>query len=227
MSKIKKSILFLGRDKDIYSKKFIFVLKKNYEKVETYLNKNPKDKPSKKFLKWKGDIIICFRSYYILNSKMIKNARICAINFHPGPPKYRGIGCVNFALLKKEKKYGSTVHLINKRVDNGEILDVNYFIINQKDSIHSVLERTYKFQVLQLKKIIKKLDNCEYKVKKLFTRFRWSKKLYLRKNLEKLYNVDPNISKKKIETLLKATNTENFKPYINLHGYKFKFIDEK
>ena len=120
MKKIIKRVLFLGKDKDIFSRKFINILKKNFENVDIYLNKNFKDKPSKKILKWKGDIIISFKNHYILNSKMIRNAKICAINFHPGPPEYRGIGCINFALLKKEKKYGATVHLIKRRIDNGK-----------------------------------------------------------------------------------------------------------
>ena len=158
---------------------------------------------------------------------MIRNAKICAINFHPGPPEYRGIGCINFALLKKEKKYGATVHLIKRRIDNGKILDVNYFRIRKKDSIDKILNITYKTQVFQLKKIIKKLIYYEYKVGKLFMKKKWSKKLYLRKNLEQLYNIKPNLSKKKFETILRATNTKNFKPCIYLHGYKFKFADEK
>ncbi len=26
------------------------------------------------------------------------------INFHPRPPQYRGVGCVNFAVMNNEKK---------------------------------------------------------------------------------------------------------------------------
>ena len=50
-----------------------------------------------------------------------------AINFHPGPPNYRGIGCLNFALLSNEKYYGVTAHIINEKIDNGKILSFKKF----------------------------------------------------------------------------------------------------
>tara|TARA_X000000950_G_scaffold288608_1_gene406272 strand:+ start:17477 stop:18160 length:684 start_codon:yes stop_codon:yes gene_type:complete len=227
MSKIKKRILFLGKDKDIFSKKFITILKKKFYQVDIYLSKNFNDKPRKKLLRWKGDIIISFRNHYLLNSRMIKSAKICAINFHPGPPEYRGIGCINFALLKNEKKYGATVHLIEKKVDNGKILDVSYLKIKKNQNIDQILRNTYIAQISQLKKILKKLIYYKFEVKKLFIKKKWSKKLYLRKNLEKLYNIKPNLGKKKFFSILRATNTKNFKPFIYLHGCKFKLVNEE
>ena len=35
-----------------------------------------------------------YRSSIILSNKEIFMANNAAINLHPGPPKYRGIGCV-------------------------------------------------------------------------------------------------------------------------------------
>ena len=62
----------------------------------------------------KFDFIISYRSSMILKNRDISIANIAAINLHPGPPKYRGIGCLNYALYNNEKKYGFTIHLINK-----------------------------------------------------------------------------------------------------------------
>jgi methionyl-tRNA formyltransferase len=97
---------------DKYSVKFLKVLKKNFKYVKVICNLkiNKKIKANLKV-----DYIFCFRSHFILNKKTISRAKIHAINFHPGPPEYRGIGCVNFSLLNKEKKYGATVHLINEK----------------------------------------------------------------------------------------------------------------
>ena len=47
-----------------------------------------------------------------------------AINFHPGPPEYRGVGCVNYAFFDNVKSYGCTAHRINQKIDNGPIIDV-------------------------------------------------------------------------------------------------------
>ena len=134
MKKIKKKVLFMGRLNDQYSNKIIKILEKKFKFLSVFLSKNKNQKLDKKILNWKGDIIICFRNHYILSEKFIKKAKICAINFHPGPPKYRGIGCVNFALRNKEKYYGATAHLIEKTVDSGKILDAKLFKISITDS---------------------------------------------------------------------------------------------
>ena len=51
---------------------------------------------------------------------------------------------------------------------------------------------------------------------------KWSKKLYKKKDLDKLYKINKNISIKKFELLKRATIYRNFKPYI-LH-FKKKFV---
>ena len=58
-------------------------------------------------MNWTGDYILSFRSLLILPEKIINNAKIAAINFHPGPPKYRGVGCLNYAVYNNEKYYGN------------------------------------------------------------------------------------------------------------------------
>ena len=62
--------------------------------------------------------------------ELLKKVNKAAINFHPGPPEYRGTGCVNYALYENSKFYGCTAHLINEKVDNGKIIDVKKFNIN-------------------------------------------------------------------------------------------------
>ena len=152
---------------------------------------------------------------------MIKSAKICAINFHPGPPQYRGIGCVNFALYNKEKYYGATAHLIDRKVDSGKILDCKLFKIFEHDSIQQILEKAYKIQVKQFNSLINKLIKINYDVRKIYKNYYWSSKLYLRKDLDKLYKISKNIKKLELKKRIRATNTNKFKPYLLLHGYKF------
>ena len=157
----------MGRFNCKFSKKIINFLKKKFAKLDIFLSKNSLSKPSKKIMDWNGDYIFCFRSFYILDNKFIKKARFNAINFHPGPPKYRGIGCVNFALLNNEKKYGCTSHLINNKIDNGKIINVKRFSIKAKEGVEDVLNNTYKYQLVQFKKIVNLILKSETNVKKL------------------------------------------------------------
>ena len=225
MKKIYKKVLFIGKKNDEYSDKIISILKKKFQFLQIYLNEDRNHKFNKKTFKWKGDLIICFRSHIILSKKFISKAKIGAINFHPGPPNYRGIGCVNFALLKNEKKYGATVHLIDEKIDHGEIIDFRLFKISKKDSIRNVLEKTYKTQIKQLNQLIKNLISKKFNLNLLIKNKKWSNKLYLRKNLNELYRIKNNTKKSEFERVIRATNTKKFKPYIIINGYKFVLND--
>ena len=212
------TVLFFGKHNDYYSLNFLNILKKNFKKVVVMWNVKKRVKITKKF-----DYIFCFRSHFILNKTTIAKAKIHAINFHPGPPKYRGIGCVNFALFNNEKKYGATVHLINEKIDNGKIIKVDEFKILDNYNVSSLLKRTYITQLNQLNFIIRfmKLNNgnLDYLIDN--NRFLWSKKLYNRKQLDKLYEINTGVSKKKFKNLIRATVTDIYKPFISFYNSKF------
>ena len=134
-------ILFFGRYLDPYSLQLLKFLKKNaYTKVIW-----SDGKKNKINFKITGifDYIICFRSNYILNNKIINKAKIAPINFHPGTPKYRGIGCTNVALLDNVKEYGSTAHLINRKIDSGKIINSGRHdeLINKSELYKSFYEK--------------------------------------------------------------------------------------
>ena len=50
---------------------------------------------------------------------------------------------------------------------------------------------------------------------------KWSRKLYKRSDLNSLYKIKLKFSKKKIDRIIRATNTKLFKPYIEILNYKF------
>ena len=153
-----ESVLLFYRKDCSYSKKLISFLRKNTKKL--YLvenNKNKKILNIRKLKKKKYSYIFCFRSFYILKKNLIKKAEIAAINFHPGPPNYKGIGCLNYAIYEKSKYYGTTCHLINERIDNGKIIDVKKFKLSKKYSVDDLQKKTYTVMLKQAKQIIKNL----------------------------------------------------------------------
>jgi len=219
----KYRILFIGKPKDFYSQKFYFILKKNFKHVSSIFDNSINHKKIKTKIKtWKGDYIFCFRSRYILTRNDIINHKEKIVNFHPGPPEYRGIGCVNFAIMNNEKKYGVTAHLIDSvKIDRGKIIDVARWKIKNNESVDEILKKTYLNQLIQLKRIIqyikkKKLNLLIKKSKKN----QWSKKLYTRRQLNQLYQINVN-KKKNLTKVLRSTVTKKFKPYILIEGKKF------
>ena len=223
------NVLFFGRKDCIYSNKLKSFFKqksKNFYYIQSSFSEE-KIKISK-FKKIKLDYIFSFRSFYILKKEFLKKCKKVAINFHPGTPDYRGIGCINFALLNNEKYYGCTAHIINQKIDNGKILSVKRFKIRSNDNVQSCLEKTYKLMFKQAKVIIKLLNKNEHNLMKLIEKnkkIKWSKKLYTKRDLEKLYIIDKKLSQNKINKVIRATKTEKYKPYILLNKKKFFLND--
>ena len=146
-----------------------------------------------------------------------------AINFHPSLPKYRGVGGVNYAIFNGDKYFGSTIHFINKKIDNGKILKVSKFRILKNDTVETLLKKTHKTLYIEAKKFIGKLikNSKILENKNIKINMQWGKKYYDVKSLNKFYEINPNISKKKFERKLKSTIYKNYKPYVTLHGKRF------
>jgi methionyl-tRNA formyltransferase len=210
-----KKFLLITRHKDIHSKKLVKDLKKKFI-FDILWSKKIGEKI---IIKENYDFIFCFRSYYILKKNYLKKSSINAINFHPGPPKYRGVGCANFALLNDEKFYGITCHIINEKIDNGKIIFYKKFKIHKKNDLKDLLDKTHKELLLVAKKLIPKIVK-DYKIiprlKKKFEKRKWSKILYTKSILDNLYKINYKTPKNKIKKILRATYLRNskYKPII-------------
>ncbi len=223
-------ILFLGRDKCKFSKKIFLYLRKNKIDV-SFLKTNLKNnklilKKLNNFDKSYFDYLISFRNLLVLKEKILNKIRYACVNFHPGPPNYRGIGCANFAINNQEKKYGCTTHLMNKKIDNGKVLDVRYFTLKKNIEINSLVKKTHALAYEMFLDFFKEIFKNNVSINTLAKRcknVKWSKKIYNRKQLNNLYNINPKINKEKLNILLKATNYGSFRPYILSKGKKFFF----
>ncbi len=218
------NILFFYNKNCIFSKRLKNYLYKNSKNCFSIDNLDP-DEKTKKILKLNlnFDYIFCFRNYFILKKNIIEKAKFAAINFHPGTPKYRGIGCINYALYNNEKNYGSTAHLINEKIDNGPIIDVKNFKITKKMNLDDCLKKTHEIMYKQAMQIFKKLNklNGEKELKTLIKKnknIKWNKKIKNRKKLDLFYKINLNHSKSKIEKKIKATYIKNFYPYVEVEN---------
>ncbi len=221
-----KNILFFGRKFDKYSKNLNKILKKKVKNVKTIWSDGKTNKISLS-LDQKYDFIICFRSNYILTQKQIKLANIAAINFHPGTPKYRGIGCINLALLNNEKEYGSTAHLMNKKIDAGKIIDVSKIKISKNDNLESLIKKTHKNMYNQSKFLLKHILADHNNLNKFIDKckiYKWSKKLMTRKKLNKLYKLNFKNKKINIQEYNRSLSYKQYKPYFEIDGFIFKLI---
>ena len=217
-------VLFMGRNDCSYSDRIKKLLKKSSKKFYYFESSRIGEKINKKYLKLNYDYIFCFRSFYILKKNILKKVNKAAINFHPGPPEYRGIGCVNYALYENSNFFGCSAHLINEKVDYGKIIDVKKFYINKKNSISEVLRKTLEtmssLAITTIKNIKKNPDFIKNQILKN-KGMKWSNKIKTLKDLNNFYQVNKDIQKKDFLNKIRATDTPQFKPYIKLYGKKF------
>lgn len=96
---------------------------------------------------WRGDIIVSYLSRWVVPQKLLDNAKT-AINFHPAPPEYPGVGGVNWALYEQAKSFGVTCHHMAARVDTGPVIAVRRFSTFPLDTVSSLSERAWTHQLV-------------------------------------------------------------------------------
>lgn len=100
------------------------------------------------------DYIISFLNAIIIPKRLLKKAKIAAINFHPAPPKYPGTGGYSYALYNGDKKFGVTCHHMDEYIDHGPIIAVDWFYIYANATIDSLLKRAHRRTLIQFVEII-------------------------------------------------------------------------
>ena len=220
------SVLFFGRKNCKYSLKIKSFLKKKVKLVDIIFSENKEKINIGKFLNKNYDYIFCFRSKFILKTNILKTSKL-SINFHPSLPKYRGVGGVNYAIYNNDKYFGYTVHIINKKIDNGKILFVDKFKIRKNESVDSLLSRTHKKMFNKFVQIVKNIYKNENFIKILLKKenvYRWSKKYYNNKDLDKFYEIKVTESPSNINKKIRSTKTNMYKPYIKVNKKRFYII---
>jgi len=114
------------------------------------------------------------------------NSRRC-YNFHPAIlPNYAGVGTITWSILNNDKQHGITLHLIDKDIDSGDLIDIVKFEIKDDDTAYSLYNKTMKKLFLFFK--IKFIDilNKNYKTKKQDLNMR---NVYSYKKLDSIFNL--------------------------------------
>jgi methionyl-tRNA formyltransferase len=166
-----------------------------------------------------NDLVISFSSPWIIPPQILEQAKFAAINFHPGPPQYPGIGCTNFALYEGAEKFGVTCHYMAPKVDTGEIIKTKYFPIFPQDTVETLTERTYHYMFGLYQDVI---DGLLYSKKLPVSNEVWERKPFTRKELNELCVITADMKDTEIRKRIKATTFPGKPgPHIILGGEKF------
>lgn len=220
MQKNKLKILFIGKADDSFSSTAAGFIQSHFENPLIIFSRREDPFPPELF-EWKGDLLISYLAQWIIPSPLLNSAGLAAINFHPGPPEYPGIGCTNFAIYNGEKEFGITCHHMLARVDTGSIISVRRFPIKNNDTVFSITQRCYTeildvFYSLMNQLLADGVLPASPEV--------WKRQPYTRKQLNELCLLTPQMPEEEVKRRLKATtfgdkiwaqvlNGENKMPY--------------
>lgn len=181
MNLINLKVLFIG-DGSIWSQFASEFVQKHFKKVSVILWDHGNGPRPRKHLFWMGDWIFSFKSDLILPDKVLKCAKSGAINFHPAPPRYRGIGGYYHALDNGDKRYGVTCHHMVEKVDYGKIIRVEYFPILDSEKPLSLKTRTGAYCLTLFYEIVISIVLGHPLPK---SDINWEKRLYTYKDLQR------------------------------------------
>lgn len=88
------------------------------------------------------DYLFNFLSPVIVPATVLRRVKRAAINFHPAPPEWPGVGSASYALYEGAASFGVTAHLMNERVDAGIILRVDRFPITIGETCEELFNRS-------------------------------------------------------------------------------------
>lgn len=80
------------------------------------------------------DLFLNFLAPMIVPARVLERIRGEAINFHPAPPAWPGIGSASYALYRGDDTFGATAHRMTTTVDGGTIIRVTRFPITPDET---------------------------------------------------------------------------------------------
>ncbi|HEX6193717.1 MAG TPA: formyltransferase family protein [Chitinophagaceae bacterium] len=199
--KSETSVLFIGKADDPFSAVAADFISRKFKDPLIIFSRRSDPFPAHLY-NWQGELIISYLAQWIIPKELLANAKKAAINFHPGPPEYPGIGCTNFALYNNEVEFGVTCHHMQAKVDTGAIIAVKRFPIFPEDTVFALTQRCYE-HILHL--FYEVIDF--FMERSLFPASgeKWQRNPFTRKQLNELCTLTPDMTAEEIKKRLKAT----------------------
>ncbi len=127
-----------------------------------YSNKTNFENRSLKLLKKNKIELVCLAGFLkIFSGNFIKKFSKPILNIHPSLlPKYKGLNTHSRVIKNKDKYSGATVHIVNQKLDSGEIILQKKLKILKSDNVKSLEKKVLKIEHnIYPKAIIKFLTN--------------------------------------------------------------------
>jgi len=110
--------------------------------------------------KLQPDVILSVGWRRIFPNTLLKIPRIVALNVHASLlPKYKGFAPINWAILMGEKETGITVHVMDEKVDSGEIIIQKKVRILDEETAYDIYQKIIKILPKVIIDSLKKVES--------------------------------------------------------------------
>lgn len=212
------SLLFIGKRDDFYGDRALDFIRCHFPDHRVWLGRRGDPFPGDT-VAWEPDYIVSYLSPWIVPAAWLARARRAALNFHPGPPEYPGIGCTNFALYHGARTFGVTCHHMAPRVDTGAIVAVSRFPVFEEDSVHSLTQRCYAHMLSLFYAILS--DVLQGRCLSVSGES-WQRQPYRRAELDALCRLTVDMPREEMVRRIRATTYPGAPgPCLEVHGVGF------
>jgi methionyl-tRNA formyltransferase len=172
------------------------------------------------------DILYSVQYHRILKQEHIDKAKQVAVNLHMAPlPEYRGSNQFSFAILENKEEFGTTIHVMDRRIDHGDILFQKRFPIPENCWVHQLYELTFDASSRLFKQTLAHIVKGNYQ--RLPQQDLVSSKgtsLHFRHEIADIKRIDLDWDGDKISRHIRAGSMPGFEPpYCDVNGTKVYF----
>lgn len=166
------------------------------------------------------DVLYSVQYHKILAKPVIEKARLAAVNLHMAPlPEYRGSNQFSYAIIEGKKEFGVTIHLIDERIDHGDILFQKRFPIPKNCWINDLYEITQAASVKLFKETLTQIITGDFTASpQSALEAEKGAVLHFRDEIIGLKQIDLDWDADKIARYIRATSMPGFEPPFTIIG---------
>ena len=143
-----------------------------------------------------------------------------AINFHPAPPAWPGIGSASYALYRGDPTFGATAHRMTTTIDGGEIVGVAQFSVCSEDTCESLFSRALRATLDLFFEVCQELTLDGHAVP---TGDHWERAAVTRAEFERWMTLAPTDSPDQIARKMRALKHPRFPgPFFEINGVRME-----
>jgi methionyl-tRNA formyltransferase len=172
------------------------------------------------------DILYSVQYHHLLKKEHIAKAKQIAVNLHMAPlPEYRGSNQFSFAIMDGKEEFGTTIHIMDTRIDHGDIIFQKRFSIPPNCWAFQLYKLTYDASLKLFCQTLGHVLSGNFRAvpqKDLISSKGTS--IHYRHEIVDLKRIDLSWDEEKIKLHIRATTMPGFEPpYCEVNKRKIYF----